>query len=115
MPRAVWNDTVLADSDATVVIEGNHYFPPESVRWEHLVDSPTRTRCFWKGVASYYAVSALGGTKRDAAWTYADPMPAAESIREHVAFSRGVQVVGDDGRPVAGLLRRALARLGLAV
>lgn len=90
---------MLAESDRTVVVEGNHYFPPESVQREYLRDSATHTRCPWKGAASYYSVVIDGKENPDAAWYYPDPTPAAAEIAGRVAFWRGVRVerVGDDG------------------
>ena len=93
MPKAIWNGAVLAESDRTVVVEGNHYFPPQSLRREFLKDSPTHTFCGWKGTASYYTVEVNGAVNADAAWYYPDPLPAAREIAGHVAFWRGVQVV----------------------
>lgn len=90
--RAVWHDTVIAESDATVQVEGNHYFPPDAVRWDHLTPSDTHTVCPWKGTASYYSVQVEGDTNADAAWAYPDPKTKAENIRDHVAFWRGVEV-----------------------
>ncbi len=92
MPRAVWNGEVLADSNETVVVEGNHYFPIESVNQQYLEDSDSHTRCFWKGVASYYDVVVDGERKRDAAFYYPEPSRAASEIKDHVAFWRGVKV-----------------------
>lgn len=92
MYRAVWNGAVLAESDDTVVVEGNHYFPFDSLRPAHFRPSPTHTRCFWKGQASYYTVVVDGRENGDAAWYYPDPSPAADPIRGRVAFWRGVQV-----------------------
>jgi uncharacterized protein (DUF427 family) len=92
MARAIWNGAVIAESDRTVVIEGNHYFPPEAVKKEHLRPSGTHTTCGWKGEASYYDVVVDGQTNRDAAWYYPDPLPAAKQIAGHVAFWRGVTV-----------------------
>lgn len=94
MPRAVWNGETLAESDDTVVVEGNHYFPIESVNAEYLQDSETHTRCFWKGVASYYDVVVDGQRNSDAAFYYPDPSKAALNIKDHVAFWRGVEVEG---------------------
>ena len=91
--RAIWNGHVIAESDATRVVEGNHYFPPESLRREHLRPSDTHTTCSWKGVASYYHVEAGGRESRDGAWYYPDPKPAAAEIQGYVAFWRGVEVV----------------------
>lgn len=93
MPTAIWHDTVLASSDDTVVVEGNHYFPPDTVAREHLEPSETHTICSWKGEASYYSVDVDGEVNHDAAWYYAEPKDAAAEIRDHVAFWHGVQVV----------------------
>lgn len=92
MPRALWNGTVLAESDDTVVVEGNHYFPPQSVHAEYFVDSDTHTVCSWKGTASYRSVVVDGQTNADAAWYYPAPKDAAAEICDHVAFWRGVTV-----------------------
>ena len=90
--RAVWNGAVIAESDRTIVVEGNHYFPPHSVRMEHLLASDTHTTCPWKGQASYYSVQVGDKVSRDAAWYYPAPSPAASSIAHHIAFWRGVSV-----------------------
>ena len=90
--KAVWNGTTLADSDETEVVEGNHYFPLDALKREYLRDSPTRTVCPWKGTASYYTIEVDGQSNRDAAWFYPDPKPAAEAIRDRVAFWKGVRV-----------------------
>lgn len=90
--RASWNGTVLADSGETVVVEGNQYFPAADVQQELLRSSDTHTTCHWKGLASYYDVVVDGQVNRDAAWYYPDPSPAAKSIKDHVAFWRGVKV-----------------------
>ena len=92
MPKAVWKDAILAESDHTRIVEGNHYFPPESLRREHFRPSATHTTCSWKGEASYYDVVVGGETNRDAAWFYPSPKDAAKQIRDHVAFWRGVVV-----------------------
>lgn len=94
MPKATWNGTVLAESEATVMVEGNHYFPRSSVNWELLTDSPTHTHCPWKGQASYYTIVVDGSENPDAAWYYAEPKEAASQIKGHVAFWRGVRVEG---------------------
>lgn len=86
--RATWNETVLAESADTVVVEGNLYFPSATVRQEHLRPSQSHTTCHWKGVASYYDVVVDGKTNRDAAWYYPDPSPAAKRIKDYVAFWR---------------------------
>lgn len=90
--KATWHGAVLAESDDTVVVEGNHYFPPESLRREHFRPSATHTTCPWKGVASYYDVVVGGDVNRDAAWTYPEPKDAAREIAGRVAFWRGVRV-----------------------
>jgi uncharacterized protein (DUF427 family) len=92
MARASWNGAVLADSDRTVVVENNHYFPADSVRREHFRDSATHTVCSWKGTASYYDVMVDGKVNHDAAWYYPAPTPAAANIKDHVAFWKGVRV-----------------------
>lgn len=90
--RATWRNAVLAESERTVVVEGNHYFPPDSLHREHLRQSETHTTCSWKGEASYYDVVVGGEVNRDAAWYYPDPKEAAREIRGHVAFWKGVRV-----------------------
>ena len=90
--RAVWNGTVVAESADTVVVEGNHYFPAESVRSDVLVPSDTHTTCPWKGEASYWTLQVDGATNPDAAWYYPEPKKAAEQIRDRVAFWRGVTI-----------------------
>ena len=90
--KAIWNDTVVAESDKTVVVEGNHYFPPETINRDHFQESTTHTTCPWKGEASYYNVVVDGQTNKDAAWYYPEPKSAASEIKDHVAFWRGVKV-----------------------
>ena len=90
--RAIWNGTVIAESDDTVVVEGNHYFPVESVNPDLLRDSSTHTFCPWKGRASYYSIEADGRLNPDAAWFYPEPSPAASGIAGRVAFWHGVSV-----------------------
>jgi uncharacterized protein (DUF427 family) len=90
--KALWNNSVLADSDQTIVIEGNHYFPPASVNQECFEHSDTHTFCPWKGEASYYDVKVKGEVNKDAAWYYPDPKPAAKEIKDYVAFWHGVKV-----------------------
>ncbi len=92
MTKAIWNGTVLAETDDTVVVEGNHYFDPASVRTDLLRPSDTHTTCGWKGVASYYDVVVNGEVHQDAAWYYPDPKPAAREIAGRIAFWRGVRV-----------------------
>ena len=90
--KAVWNGVVLAESDNTKVVEGNHYFPPESVDHRYLKRSAMRSLCVWKGLASYYTIEAGGKSNRHGAWTYRHPFPWIRKIRNHVAFWRGVDV-----------------------
>jgi uncharacterized protein (DUF427 family) len=92
MARALWNGVVVADSPDTIVVEGNHYFPRMSIRAEFFRPSSTSTKCGWKGTASYYDVHVGGEVNKDAAWYYADPLPAAANIKDHVAFWKGVRV-----------------------
>ena len=90
--RAVFNGAVIAESDQTIVVEGNHYFPAESLRAEYLTDTSTQTVCPWKGVASYKTVTVDGLSSRDAAWFYPEPLPAADEIKGRVAFWKDVSV-----------------------
>lgn len=90
--KAIWNDVVIAESDDTVVVEGNHYFPLTSVDPTVLRPSETTSVCPWKGKANYYTLEAGGKTNPDAAWYYAEPKEAAKDIRGHVAFWKGVKV-----------------------
>ena len=90
--KAVWNGTVLAESDETMVIEGNHYFPPESVDTQYLKPSAMRSLCPWKGLASYYTIEVGERTDRHAAWAYRHPFPWIRKIRDHVAFWGGVEI-----------------------
>jgi uncharacterized protein (DUF427 family) len=92
MARATWNGAVLAESDDIETVEGNAYFPADSLRREHLTDSSTHTTCPWKGIASYYNVVVDGQENRDAAWYYPEPKDAAANIRGRVAFWKGVKV-----------------------
>ena len=92
MPKAVWKGATIAESDDTVVVEGNHYFPRESVKRELLRDSATHTTCPWKGVASYYDIEVGGAINKDAAWYYPAPKEAARQIQDRIAFWKGVEV-----------------------
>ena len=91
--KAIWNDQVIAESDKTVVIEGNHYFPPESIKKEFFEDSSTHTTCPWKGQASYYSLKVDGKENSDAAWYYPNTSELAKGIKGHIAFWKGVEVV----------------------
>lgn len=90
--KAIWNDTVIAESAETEVVEGNHYFPAIAVKREYLKESPTHSVCPWKGTASYYSLVVDGEENNDAAWFYPDPKPAAAGIKDRIAFWRGVRV-----------------------
>tara|TARA_B100000949_G_scaffold230769_1_gene241796 strand:- start:760 stop:1044 length:285 start_codon:yes stop_codon:yes gene_type:complete len=92
MARAIWNDAVIAESDETVEVEGNQYFPPDSISQEFFRESETTSHCPWKGDASYYHLEVDGEVNEDAAWYYPEPKEAAEKIRGHVAFWKGVLV-----------------------
>ena len=92
MPKAIWKNVVIAESDSTVVVDGNHYFPADSIEKDHFSNSETTSVCGWKGTASYYNVVVDGETNVDAAWYYADPKPEAANIAGHVAFWKGVTV-----------------------
>jgi uncharacterized protein (DUF427 family) len=92
MARAIWNGSVLAESDSTVLLEGNHYFPQSEVRIEFLKPSERTTTCPWKGIASYYDVIVDGAENPGAAWYYADPKPAASEIKNRIGFWKGVAV-----------------------
>ncbi|MEN1727484.1 MAG: DUF427 domain-containing protein [Pseudomonadota bacterium] len=91
--KAVWNGAVIAQSDITVVVEGNHYFPPDAISQSHFEPSATTTVCSWKGTAHYYNVVVDGQTNGDAAWYYPSPKDAASEIKDHIAFWRGVEVI----------------------
>ena len=95
MIRAIWNGAVLAEAAETVRVEGNHYFPVDSLRREYLSDSTTTTVCPWKGTAHYYTVTVDGQTNADAAWYYPEPKAKASEIKDHVAFWKGVRVETD--------------------
>jgi uncharacterized protein (DUF427 family) len=92
LAKAYWNDTLIAESDDTVIVEGNHYFPRDEILEQFFAPSDHQTVCGWKGTASYFDVTVDGEINRNAAWYYADPKPAAEEIRGRVAFWRGVKV-----------------------
>ena len=90
--KAIWNNTVIAESNHTHIIENNHYFPADSVKEEYLKSSDTHTTCPWKGKASYYNIEVDGKTNSDAAWYYPEPKEAAKEIKDYVAFWKGVEV-----------------------
>lgn len=93
--KAIWQDTVIADSTETVVLEGNHYFPASSVSSEYLVESTKTTSCPWKGTASYRSIQVGSETNSDAAWVYADPKASASEIAGRFAFWRGVEIIDE--------------------
>ena len=92
MVQARWNGVTVADSDETILIEGNHYFPPDAIDWNFLEATSETSFCPWKGTASYFTLRVNGALNPNAAWTYAEPMPKAAAIRDYVAFWRGVDV-----------------------
>ncbi len=91
--KAIWNGETIAESNDTIVVENNHYFPKDSVKADYLTDSSTHSTCPWKGLASYYSLSVDGKTNPDAAWYYPEPKQAASQIKGYVAFWKGVKVV----------------------
>ncbi|MFI1940854.1 DUF427 domain-containing protein [Streptomyces purpureus] len=99
MLRVVWNGTVIAQAQRTVIVEGNHYFPPESLHRQYFTPSGTRSLCLWKGVARYYSITVDGRTYQDAAWYYRRPSPLARRIKNHVAFYPGVRIEGEADPP----------------
>ena len=92
MAKATWKGKVIAESDKSEIVEGNQYFPPDSVKREYLQPSETTSVCPWKGTASYYDVVVDGETNKDAAWYYPEPKDAAKRFKDHLAFWRGVNV-----------------------
>ena len=90
--KAIWNNTVIAESDATVVVENNHYFPADSIKNEYFKDSPTHTVCHWKGQASYYTIDVNGELNQDAAWFYPEVSDLAIGIKGYVAFWKGIEI-----------------------
>ena len=91
--KAIWKDQILAESDETVIVENNHYFPAASLKMDFFVPSDTTSHCPWKGEASYYSIVVNGEENNDAAWYYPEPKEAAKEIKDHIAFWRGVEVV----------------------
>ena len=90
--KAIWNGIVIAESDNTVVIEGNHYFPADTIKKEYFKSSETNTVCPWKGTASYYSIDVNGDVNKDAAWYYPETSDLAKAIKGHVAFWKGIEV-----------------------
>ena len=97
MAKATWNGTVIAESDDVKVVEGNYYFPPQSIKCEHFVESQQTSVCGWKGTANYYDLEVDGETNEGAAWYYASPKPEAAEIAGYVAFWKGVEIDGTAG------------------
>lgn len=95
MAKAIWNDTVIAESDEYEMVEGNVYFPFEKVNKEFLKPSSYHTTCPWKGIASYYSLEVNGSVNKDAVWYYPEPSEKAKNIKDHVAFWHGVKVIKD--------------------
>jgi len=93
MVKAIWKNKIIAESDKYETVEGNYYFPPESVNREYLKESTTHSTCPWKGLASYYDVVVDGEVNKDAAWYYSEPKPAALKIKNYIAFWKGIEVV----------------------
>ncbi len=91
--KAIWNGQVIAESDDTIVVEGNHYFPEDSISKEYFKNSSTHSTCPWKGEASYYSLEVEGQSNVDAAWFYPETSDLARQIKDHVAFWKGVEVV----------------------
>ena len=91
--KAIWNNTIIAESNDTVIVENNHYFPTPSLRREYVIDSDYQTTCPWKGLASYYSVVVDGQINENAAWFYPQPKAGAEAVTNRVAFWKGVQIV----------------------
>lgn len=97
MATAKWNGKVIARSNNTVVVEGNHYFPADSLDEQYFRESDYQTTCGWKGTAKYKSLEVDGQSNKDAAWYYPDPKPKAASIKDHYAFWKGVEVTAEDG------------------
>ena len=93
--KAKWNNVVIAESDNTVIIEGNHYFPQDSLKMEYFEKTRTETVCPWKGCASYYSINVNGKKNEDAAWYYKDPSQLASNIKDYVAFSDDIELVSE--------------------
>ena len=90
--KATWNGVTIAESDDTVVVEGNHYFPAAALKRDYVLPSDTHSTCHWKGEASYYSLNVNGNTNKDAVWYYPDPKPAAKDVKDRVAFWKGVKI-----------------------
>jgi uncharacterized protein (DUF427 family) len=93
--KAIWNQKIIAESDDIINVEGNSYFPVDSINSEYLKESGTKTVCHWKGTASYYSLEVEGKLNKDAVWYYPDPRPLADGIKGRIAFWKGVEIVKD--------------------
>jgi len=91
--KAVWNDKILAESDKTIIVEGNQYFPPESIKVKFFKKTNTKTTCSWKGIASYYSIVVNDKTNEDSAWYYPEPTESAKKIKNYIAFWKGVKII----------------------
>lgn len=91
--KAIWNGEVIAESDETIIVEGNHYFPRDAIRDDFFEQSNTNTNCAWKGTASYFNVAVGGQKNPDSAWYYPNPTDAANEIKDYIAFWRGIEVI----------------------
>ena len=91
--KAIWNNQIIAESDNTIVVENNHYFPPESINRDYIKSSEKHSTCPWKGQASYYSLEVDGEVNTDAAWYYVQPSEKAAQIKDHVAFWKGVEII----------------------
>ena len=91
--QAIWQGTIIAESNETIIVEGNHYFPPNSLNEEYLKETDSHSTCFWKGTASYYTIKVGDQENVDAAWYYPEPLEKAQNIKNYVAFWKGVEIV----------------------
>lgn len=91
--KAIWKNTVIAESNDTIIVENNHYFPAHAIHQQYFISSDSNTICPWKGTASYYSLLVDGEENKDAAWYYPDPKPAAQDIKNRIAFWKGVEVI----------------------
>ncbi len=91
--KAIWNNQIIAESDKTIIVENNHYFPKDSVNMDFMIDSNTESICPWKGQASYYTIVVGDKKNVDAAWFYQNPRPLAKNIKNYIAFWKGVEII----------------------
>lgn len=95
MTKAIWNGEIIAESETTIVIEGNHYFPPDKINMDYFEKNDSHTTCAWKGIASYYDLNVHGKINKSAAWYYPQPKEAAKEIKNYIAFWKGVSVISN--------------------